>query len=846
MREYEMEYDTLRLDFKEMSVAADKTKALLSVYYSGNWTASILEDTDWAELETTSGSGITANRVLMRKNTGPSRKTVITVKADNGNVWTVDLTQKAASGAYLKFDEDALTLPAESFELSIPVVTNMGEEYVSRMFAGFVGDAYAGAVSYELSEPEIIEEGVTRRILSVDLSENESGQPREIELIANLEGTVFGDTLNIFQHAEKAFLNVSESSILVNRFAADRSFTVEHNLGSLTDSVKVSSQDEFLSGLDFDDGAVSYSISETETERTAVISMSIDALGISIEKSVSITQVTELQPRTIDASALKSLFTEGSHEYAPEDIYKDNVELYVIGGAGNPNMDQNINTGPNEITTDENDRTVYMQDAASGAVHGFRVKFADPEDNTLKDLKHGDKIRLELMGTTLIRESDPERYTIDGLKVSNVEVLESENEIRPNVRTISSLTSADVYTYCTLEGLEFQVKKGKVANIRETATGSMDGAANLLYDGDGNGIYLLVNTACDWRRNDIPQGECNLSGVIVNQYMPRWGGNMGSYSIRPLKTDDIEDKGGDSGWTSLAEWVLDKNTVSTGEYTWKHGPDNEEGYSGISGVDLVQNKMKATDGSDAWLYSENLDGHLAKTSIHQKSATPVTLEYGYRGSRVDENEGMSTGSALMFWGNASGWFQWDGSSRIQDKYNGLVMEFSTSSVSSASYVSVGFSTAAGYVSGTGEPAPQSMSSFPVYWTVEYSVGDSDTWTEVDNSATMNAGFEMRSVPGTMKAISKAPHYLTTTKIPIDTQCDTGFVFVPYRFTLPPEILGKSKVRVRIRPSSDIIMTFNEDWKAGLTSEQLHAVAQSKQVTNVNHGVILEDVMIQYR
>ena len=177
------------------------------------------------------------------------------------------------------------------------------------------------------------------------------------------------------------------------------------------------------------------------------------------------------------------------------------------------------------------------------------------------------------------------------------------------------------------------------------------------------------------------------------------------------------------------------------------------------------------------------------------------------------------------------------------------MEFSSKGVS-ASQMSVGFSIAAGYPN-VSKPllniALQSSTSFPVYWTVEYAVGDNGPWTEVRNEATDVNGFEMRSIPWTLDGTVKyVPHYGTKTSIVVETQSDTGFGLVPYRFNLPASALGQDKVKVRIRPTSDIVMTLNARWNAGIASEQLHAVAQSAQKTNVNHGLVLEDVIIQYR
>ena len=881
---FEESYDSLKLDYTEFSVAAPAEKALVSIYYSGAWEASLTEGTTWAKLEKVSGNGITQNRILFIKNTGPVRKTVLTITADNGNKWTVDVTQKGSSNAYLQFESNNIQLPADALTIEVPFVTTMGDDYVLPMMEGFVTEEVASVVTdCQISEPEEVETGTYRRVVSLTLSENQTGASREISLPMQMtasNGTVYGEELKVVQDAQKAYISAPEKCV-VNKNEAQHSYSYEHNLGFLSGGLKLTitysgqSQD-FIQNATLAEDVVKFDVSSTDVDRSAEVKIEYAANGLELSAVTEFIQVVNLLPRTISVSDFLALFTEGSTTYTPTDLYTDNVQLYVVGGAGNPNMAQNINTAANSISTDENDRTVYMQDAASGATQGFRIRFADAENNTVN---HGDRVQLSLEGCVLKKESSPERYTIENVTTANIKEISTGNEIIPNPRSIGSLSAADVYTYCTLENVEFQIKEGAYTNVREYAaiqnplscgltenygdTGrangnlktaaqfAMDGAANLMYDQSGSTIYALINMGCEWRRSQVPIGAGNVSGVIVHQEMPRWGGNIGTYSIRPLGETDFSMSDA-TLWNTLAEWIMTEETLDESAYSWKHGVDNADGYSGTKASTLTQNKLCATNGASALIYSENLDGRTTGTSLHGKGATPVSVEYGYRGLDVTspssaETFGMTKGSAITFWGNPSGWFR-DGFSGAEG-YNGIVMEFDTKNAS-GSVMSVGFSIAAGYPNDSKPQlniALQSSTSFPVYWTVEYSLNGGASWTEVANEATSKTGFEMRSIPWTLDGtIEYIIHCGVKTKVKPETQSDTGFGYVPYRFNLPSSVFGQDKDMVRIRPTSNVMMSLNSLWNAGLASAGLTAVAQSAQNTNVNHGVVLEDVVIQYK
>ena len=886
---YEEDFDTLALDFEDMSVSATAEKALVTVYYSGAWTASLPEDIDWARLDQTSGRGITDINILFDTNIDPVRATVLTIRTDSGDSRQINVTQKGPSGAYLAFEFETAELPADVLTIAVPFTTNMSDAAVSKMFEDFVTEELSSVVTWEMSEPDFLDNGVVRREISLTIAENLTGQDRTIELQAKMtdsDGKEYGSQLSIVQDARKAYLSIQEN-VSLNRSAAECSFVIDHNLGMFADSLKLAvsypgEDKDFISDVSISGGNVlSFSVSEIQADRDreADISLSLCRLGLELSAVMHLTQKYALIQKEITVSELVGAFDSLSGAYVSADGYTDYIRLYVVGGAGNPNMDQNINIGPNEITTDENDRTVYMQDALENPAQGFRVKFADKADNTLS---HGDCVELHLEGCTLIKETSPDRYTIDGLTGSNI-VKESEGHtVVPSVRSISSLSPADVYTYCKLENMEFQIKDGAYTNVREYAairnvltpegmtvnymddgatknsalkTGSqfaMDGAANLLFGNDSRSIYMLMNMDCDWRRNSVPVGTGSVSGIIVHQDMPRWGGNMGVYSIRPVKEDDFNFSAVSSCQT-LASWVLDKRTKDETLYSWKHGDDNAEGYSGEEVPNaLMQNKLCAVTGqTTALLYSENV---MLQRSAGQKRTTPVTIDDGYKGTDMTSPDsgdtyGGSTGTRVSFWANPSGWFEWDGDNVAG--YRGLVMEFSTETISASSF-SVGFSIAAGYTYDNNICAFQSSTSFPVYWKVEYAVSDDgiqwSSYSDAVNEATGVAGFEMRSVPWTFGVFAWKfhHHYTSDTALELVTQSDTGFGFVPYRYSIPGSVAGKKMVKVRIRPYDDTIMTYNKDWKAGLASAKMKAVAPDKQKQNVNHGLILEDVIIQYR
>ena len=399
--------------------------------------------------------------------------------------------------------------------------------------------------------------------------------------------------------------------------------------------------------------------------------------------------------------------------------------------------------------------------------------------------------------------------------------------------------------------MEFQIKDGAYTNVREYnaiqnayneglplnytnpaasvssySQYAMDGAVSLMHDNSGKSIYALINMGCGWRREPgktVPKGVGSVYGVIVHQEMPRWGGNVGVYSIRPLDKSSFEmSETESSNYNVLAAWKV--SSLNLSEYDWNDDGSYMKGTS--SDTQLAQNKLHATQGqASAVLYSEN---RMLQHNNETQREYPIELEYGYRGTDASDYTSYTSfgysPTAIAFYANPSGWFKWNGNSTVSPtdaaNNNGIVMEFSTESAS-GSVISVGFSIAAGYLDRDPKDiyanvAWQSSTSFPVYWKVQYATSsDGENWSEYKdavNEATGVSEFEMRSVPWTMNGnATHAAHYAAS-KIALYTQHDTGFGLVPYRYSLSSDAFGKAKVKVRIVPVSDVIMVYSRQRK----------------------------------
>ncbi|MBQ7517691.1 MAG: hypothetical protein IJU13_04610 [Bacteroidales bacterium] len=610
-----------------------------------------------------------------------------------------------------------------------------------------------------------------------------------------------------------------------------------------------------------------------------------------------------------------------------------NIRIYgvVIGDCDNPNMDQNLQYGTTvdgyavttidksasgeapdalHIYTTENDRTNYLQ-GPDGDL-GFRLKFKNPRQNIYK---RGDKLFIWLKGVKLIREDNPTRYTLaldENVKIilfdrwmESTLIHSDHSPHYANPVSIGDLTDDMIYTNVRIKNLEFQQDRRCYANVREYdaianpinkglregnpyschSYHAKDGAVNLLYDGSGKGIYMLMNMNCDWRwnpdtrmRKKVPTGKGTIGGVLVHQEMERWGGNIGDYSIRPLQEADIDFKES-SAWTTLVEWTLTKNTVGVGAYSWNNntGAGGYETKAYASEGVLTQNKLNADEstgminktGGRAQLYIET-----TKPWASSYGASNWFVQPGYNSSGENVTDyttylikdgshnitGTTVDNPHPFGLLATALeFFFDIEDCYDDSHNptkGIVAEFSTSGKSFTD-ASIGFAACGGLHNRTNAAASWLRSAtYPIEWKVQWSTYNGSSWsawssTGVTNVATNENAFDLRSVPFCANAgATRESLYDDSEAGPFFTHSCWGFGMVPYRFTLPGASLSnKSKVRVRLIPRSIKMAKWN---RGAMDSNLWYSASCSVDIPFTGYtiedysGVCLEDVKIQYK
>ncbi len=893
---FEESYD-LAIDATKYSVAAEVGTLPITVYCSGRWTAALTTESEWATLDCTAGGGITTIHVDCAENTGLSRSVELVLQGAGLEKKITILQQSGITAPTLEFGNENLAFANGSYAVRTDLQTNLPKELLQQTEPTIAypaeSEAWITEATYEPlpAGDEELPQGMHAGRLSFKTLPNTSGEVRTATvgiLVTDASGVSYGDTFTVTQSTKEAVITLENDKAPIEGGVREVAFSSTIGVPLSELQVEVAYKDpavsNFISDVTLSADRLSYTLSENTTtaKRYATITLSYtDLEGTLTTGTTAVVQRVTAQPREIPIADLRALFGATDTTYEGDEDYTDYIICRVIGDCNNPNMDQNINVSANLITTDENDRTNYVQ--SEDGRYGFRLKYVTKADNTLCRY---DKVKILLDGLTLSKELNPTRYTLRNLQAANIEKLSdgSASDLPAKSISISALSDDDLYTYRTLTDMEFSVKQGAYTNVREydaidnpyrkpfvrgsQAQTAKDGAANLLYDGNNSAIYMLVNMNCAWRRNGqtVPQGVGSVSGIIVHTPMERWGGNVGRYSVRPFDETDIAiSRGEASSFTTLAEWKLDKGSLGADrgkvtDYKW----DSKDGRFGWGNATnslkaLIQNKLLATSnntGGKAILYSENC-------MLNQNPATdrvyPQNLVNGYRGLDVSTYTsgskpafGMSNRTMMSFYGNLAGWYQWDGNT-WNGKTNGIVMEFPTSGVSGTS-AAVNFSIAAGR-DNTAEAFCSwgSAHSFPVYWKVEYatSTDDGSTWseyTEVNNAATGEGGFEMRSLPWCINnSTTRTSIHNAENQSGISTQSDFGFGIVPYRFVLPAEIFGKSLVRVRITPSSDIIAAWNvglENYNLGQTYRGLRMM--KTYPGNMSSGVFVEDLCIQYK
>ena len=818
---FEERYD-LAVNTDRYSVTAEAGKLPVTVYCSGAWTAQLTAESAWATLDRTAGSGITTIRLNYADNPGLTRSVGVVLRG-SGLEKTVTVVQKAgitapeliflskdlafANGAYKGTAAFETNLPDELLRDVVPAVTYAAE-----------GDAWISDVVYHADDEEAGETEIPlarRGLITFATAANATGEPRTATVgfsVTDADGNVFGDSFTVTQSADEARITLADDVAPIE--GGRRAVAFSTNLGALLAEMKVEvtyadpTVADFISDVELGAGELTYAITANEgvEKRYATITVSCaDLAGGVVSASSNITQRVTAQPREVSFADLRALFTAEDKSYASDEDHIDYLLCRVIGDAGNPNMDQNLNTGPNSITTDENDCTNYVQ--SLDGRYGFRLRFDTPEDNVLA---RGTRLSLSLSGTVLTREENPERYTISSLVGENMVESAAGEAIPVKQRRISELTDDDVYTFVSLENTEFLFKEGSYANVYEnyslssdvnaSQTGNnnrMDGWASLLMDDAGNSIYAPVNMLCLWRRSGqgVPQGTGTTHGIVVHNELPRYG-NVGRYQIRVLDESGFGmEWAGESAYTEFAEWDGNPHKYSFGTYAKFN---SRYAYNRLESITPSDDISSGKTVPNAELFCEN---HVETTAAE---AWPIAGTGNYNNPEVGSLGTSLTCKAYFVKAGVKGWYRWEGNEVVG--YNGLRMEFSTASLN-GSHMLLGFSFAAGTISAT------TSKTYPAHWCVEYSVDGGQSYTLCPSAATGADYVHLRSLPWWDASLAGNRY---------NTCSSAGIGLTDHLFRLPAEVFGRERVMVRIRPYDKVMTVLPLVWNGDTETAEISA------------------------
>ncbi len=454
------------------------------------------------------------------------------------------------------------------------------------------------------------------------------------------------------------------------------------------------------------------------------------------------------------------------------------VEGIVVSDYRSMNMEHNPNISYERVDLGENLRTAYIE--SEDGRYGLRVRFAGIYDNRLR---RGDRVRLDLGGCRLSGESNPERYTVDGVCAEDVALLERGVALPEKVRRIGELSDEDLYTFVTISDVEFSAKQGAYANVYERCVQRMhynafdqpwrriDGWASLLKDGDNRSIYMLVNTKCAWRRNGrgVPQGIGAVSGIVVHTPMRRYGGDMGRYSIRPLDERDIAvARDTASHYTSVAEWNWNRNYDAALRL-------ERSGYTPYLSKEGV--------------YDDRVLADIGTGTLAAPDAIKMRLdsEYDTRYTHDGNGQAMRANAALRLEGDTHHWFAFDNRGRMSGSH-AVTVEVPLSGVEGRG-LSFDFSFIAG-----NHNINRSW-GFPAEWMLEYST-DGLNFTKIDRI------FVLRPIAYTDGRIKDVGMRRLS--------YDAAAGFTEYSVPLPSSLLGAEKLTLRLAPASAAIATLPEN------------------------------------
>ncbi|MBC9932646.1 DUF5689 domain-containing protein [Chitinophaga qingshengii] len=392
----------------------------------------------------------------------------------------------------------------------------------------------------------------------VEATDNNGNLPRAAKLV--VKGGGKSDTIILQQKGITPVLAITDETAQTiangGTYKSVINTNVPMDLMTIGYGYDSSGTANWLSGLQIKDGYLFFKVDTNQlpVARGVMLRLSyLDALGTTTKDSILIKQQPGMSYEGAvqkDFAYVKQALTNG---VINENIF---VEGVVISDKGHPNMAQNLNktTDKHSLDKTENSIAVYVQSPDGSS--GLYFKTKTPGDNIFN---FNDRVKIWLKGVTVQQLQNPARTIISGIDVMHIMKKDvGTGVLQPKEKYMSALTDNDLYTYVKLKDVEISVPSGSFTNINEGYVARMDCYPMNIRDVQGSSMYMLTNLDVLYRRDGkrVPQGSGAITGILVHEEYDRYGGNIGRYSIRHLKREDIalnDDR--NNGFSNvLAEW----------------------------------------------------------------------------------------------------------------------------------------------------------------------------------------------------------------------------------------------------------------------------------------------------
>lgn len=399
------------------------------------------------------------------------------------------------------------------------------------------------------------------------LTSNAGNLPRSVNILISANNKT--DTINLQQRGLVPTLNITDATAngIANGGIMKTAIVtnIPFNLMQHVEIYGTTGGTGWISAIAINGTNLNFTLGQNAAtvSRQAVLRLSyLDATGVTTKDSIIVTQ----NPKGgYDNAVLKDFAYVKTLPagVVTDDIY---IEGVIISDKGNPNMGQNANSAANKHVVDktENSITSYIQ-SLDGKM-GFRIRSKTGGDNIFG---RNEVVKLWLKGVTIKKETNPDRVTLDQVPSINVmSKVASASPVLPREIYMKDLVDNDVYTYVKLKQVEVSIPNGCFFNINEGYILRTDEYPLNIRDINGDSMYMLTNIDVPYRRDGtpVPAGSGDIGGILVHEELPRYGGNIGKYSIRHITRDDIalSTNRSDGFSNVLVEWSRFKTENATG------------------------------------------------------------------------------------------------------------------------------------------------------------------------------------------------------------------------------------------------------------------------------------------